>query len=274
MTIIQALILGIVQGATEFLPISSSGHLVLVPWLLNWDAGGGNSLAFDTLLHWGTLAAVLVYFWRDLRQILLAVVDGLRRRRPMETPSARLGWFIVVGSIPAALVGLLLEEWFEVVFGRPVAAALLLFGTAGLLLFAERSTAGERGLDTIGWREAMLIGVAQALAILPGVSRSGATISAGLRLGLERAEAARYSFLLSVPAVVGAGVWQLYQLLQSGGLSEQAGVLLTGFASAAVVGYLAIHTLLLFLRRRPLSLFAAYCILFGALSLTVYVVRG
>jgi undecaprenyl-diphosphatase len=272
-TIIKALILGIVQGATEFLPISSSGHLVLVPWLLNWNSGG-SSLAFDTLLHWGTLTAVLIYFWRDLRQILLAVLDGLRKRRPMETPSARLGWFIVVGSLPAALVGLLLEEWFELVFGKPVAAAVLLFGTAGLLLFAERTKTVERGLDSMAWRDAVLIGVAQALAILPGISRSGATISAGLRLGLGREEAARYSFLLSVPAVAGAGVWQLYQLSQSGGLSGQAAVLLTGFASAAVVGYLSIHTLLLFLKRRPLSLFAAYCILFGVLSLAVYVARG
>jgi undecaprenyl-diphosphatase len=274
LTIIRALILGILQGATEFLPISSSGHLVLVPWLLNWSAGDGNSLAFDTLLHWGTLVAVLIYFWRDLWRILLAVLEGLRNRRPLETPSARLGWFIVVGSIPAALVGLLFEEWFELIFGKPLAAAVLLFGTAGLLILAERIASGQRGLDSMVWRDALVIGLAQALAVLPGISRSGATISVGLMQGFGRREAARYSFLLSVPAVMGAGLWQLYRLFQSGGLSGQLAVLLTGFASAATVGYLAIHTLLLVIRKRPLSLFAAYCILFGALSLVVYVARG
>ncbi len=274
MTIIQALILGIVQGATEFLPISSSGHLVLVPWLLNWNSGDSHSLAFDTLLHWGTLVAVLIYFWRDLWQILLAVLDGFRNRHPMETPSARLGWFIVVGSVPAALVGLVLEDWFELVFGKPLAAAVLLFGTAGLLLLAERPRAGGRALGCMAWRDALVIGLAQALAVLPGISRSGATISAGLWRGFERAEAARYSFLLSVPAVLGAGVMQLYRLLQSGGLPGQSAALLAGFASAAAVGYLAIHTLLLMVRRRPLGLFAAYCILFGAFSVAVYVARG
>lgn len=274
MTIIQALILGIIQGATEFLPISSSGHLVLVPWLLNWRGGGSNSLAFDTLMHWGTMVAVLIYFWRDLWQIVLAVLRGLWDRHPLETPSARLGWFIVVGSIPAALVGLLLEEWFELIFGKPVAAAVLLFGTAGLLIFAERTRSRERSLDGMGWRDALVVGLAQALAVLPGISRSGATISAGLVQGFDRGEAARYSFLLSVPAVLGAGVLQLYQLIQSGGLSGQATVLLVGFGSAAAAGYLAIHTLLLLIRRRPLTIFAAYCILFGALSLVVYVVRG
>lgn len=273
MSFVQALMLGLVQGATEFLPVSSSGHLVLVPWLLGWENAVGGDLAFDTLLHLGTLLAVLTYFWRDLWVILLAVFRGIRSRRPLDEPMARLGWFIAVGSIPAAAVGLWLEDWFESLFGNPPAAALLLFGTAGLLIVAERAKPSDRGLDKMMWRDAIVIGAAQAFAILPGISRSGATISAALRMGLDRAEAARYSFLLSVPAVVGAGAWQLYRLLQQGGLSGQARVLLTGFTASAVVGYLAIHTLLIFVRKRPLTLFSVYCMAVGALSLVVYLVR-
>ncbi len=274
MSILQALVLGVVQGATEFLPISSSGHLVLVPWLLDWKPHAGGNLAFDTLLHWGTLAAVLTYFRRDLWQIVLAVLGGLRDKRPLHEPLSRLGWFIAVGSIPAAAAGFFLEEWFEELFGNPLAAALLLFGTAGLLFLAERAKSGRRGLDAMGWRDAIVIGVAQALAIMPGISRSGATISAAIMAGLDRADAARYSFLLSVPAVVGAGAWQLYRLLQLGSLTGQATVLATGFASSAVIGYLAIHSLLVFIRRRPLTVFAAYCLLLGTLSVVVYAVRA
>lgn len=273
MTLIQALILGIIQGATEFLPISSSGHLVLVPWLLGWQGVGESDLAFDTLVHWGTLAAVFGYFWNDIWRIVAAVLTGIRRRDLMGSPDARLGWFIFVGSIPAALVGFFLEDWFEGVFGKPLVAAILLLGTAGMLFFAERLGTRQRKLDSMTWCDAILIGFAQALAILPGISRSGATISAALKQGIDRAEAARYSFLLGIPAVVGAGVWQLSKLLREGPLTGQIGAVLVGFVSAAIVGYLAIHTLLLYVRKRPLYVFAVYCVLFAAFSLVVYAVR-
>ncbi len=273
MTPLQALVLGILQGATEFLPVSSSGHLVLVPWLLNWHGVGESELAFDALVHWGTLLAVLAYFRRELWQIVWAVLDGIRRREPLGTIDARMGWYILVGSIPAALFGLLLEDWFEELFGRPDAAALLLFATAGLLFFAERYGAKKRELETMRWVDAILIGVAQALAILPGISRSGATIAAALKQGFKRADAARYSFLLGVPAVLGAGAIQLLKLLDAGDLSGQIDTLMIGFVSAALVGYLAIHSLLLFVRRRPLYLFSLYCVVLGASSLVVYVLR-
>lgn len=274
MTWFEAIVLGIIQGATEFLPISSSGHLVLVPWLLHWQPAGQSNLAFDTLLHLGTLVAVVGYFWRDLIRILLAVVVGLRDRRPLGTPEARLGWFILAGSIPAALVGFLLEDWFDRVFGNPVAAASALFVTAALLFAAERIGRHRRDLATMGWWDAIWIGCAQALAIFPGISRSGATISTGLGRGLERAEATRYSFMLGVPAVAGAGVWQLAKLLTAGGAGIAPGILAAGFASAALIGFLAIHALLVFIRRRRLYLFSAYCALLGAISLLAYVVRS
>jgi undecaprenyl-diphosphatase len=287
LTDIQALILGIVQGATEFLPISSSGHLVLVPWILDWHGVGESDLAFDVLVHLGTLAAVFGYFWRDFKRMIGAAWSGIQRRDPMGAPDSRLAWFILGGSIPAGLVGLALEDWFEGLFGNPAAVAVLLFGTAGMLFLAERvrahgdaSRGHERGpntlntLNTMKWADALWIGAAQALAILPGISRSGATIAAGLRRGFDRAGAARFSFLLGTPAIIGAAALQLLDLLQAGALESQIKVLLMGFASAAVVGYLAIHTLLLYVRKRSLNIFAVYCALFGAVSLIIYVIRG
>jgi len=284
LTDIQALILGIVQGATEFLPISSSGHLVLVPWLLDWHGVGESNMAFDVLVHLGTLAAVFGYFWRDFKRMIGAAWSGVRRRDPMGDPDSRLAWFILGGSIPAGLAGLALEDWFEGLFGNPAAVAVLLFGTAGLLCLAERvrahgdaSRAPDRRLNTLNrmkWADALWIGAAQAMAILPGISRSGATIAAGLVRGFDRASAARFSFLLGTPAIIGAAALQLLDLLQAGALESQIKVLLIGFASAAVVGYLAIHALLLYVRQRSLNIFAVYCALFGAVSLIIYVIRG
>ncbi len=287
MTDIQALILGIVQGATEFLPISSSGHLVLVPWILDWHGVGESNMAFDVLVHLGTLAAVFGYFWRDFKRMIGAAWSGIQARDPMGDPDSRLAWFILGGSIPAGLAGLALEDWFEGLFGNPAAVAVLLFGTAGLLCLAERvrahgdaSRAPDRRLNTLDtlnrmkWADALWIGAAQAMAILPGISRSGATIAAGLLRGFDRASAARFSFLLGTPAIIGAAALQLLDLLQAGALESQIKVLLIGFASAAVVGYLAIHALLLYVRERSLNIFAVYCALFGTVSLIIYVIRG
>ena len=287
MTDIQALILGIVQGATEFLPISSSGHLVLVPWILDWHGVGESNMAFDVLVHLGTLAAVFGYFRRDFKRMIGAAWSGIQARDPMGDPDSRLAWFILGGSIPAGLAGLALEDWFEGLFGNPAAVAVLLFGTAGLLCLAERvrahgdaSRAHDRRLNTLDtlnrmkWADALWIGAAQAMAILPGISRSGATIAAGLLRGFDRASAARFSFLLGTPAIIGAAALQLLDLFQAGAPESQMKVLLIGFASAAVVGYLAIHALLLYVRERSLNIFAAYCALFGAVSLIIYVIRG
>lgn len=270
MSLLQALILGLVQGATEFIPISSSGHLVLVPWLLNWDKA---PLAFDTVVHWGTLVAILSVFWQDLWGLFVAGLNGLMaiagKNRPYDSAQARLAWAIVLGSVPAALAGFLLQDFFEELFGKPTAAAGLLVVTAGMLVLSERLSRQERPMSEIGWLDALFIGLAQAFAIMPGISRSGATIAAGLARGTQREAAARFSFLLSTPVILGAGLFKLLDLIAVGGLGDLAGALIVGFSVAAVSGYVCIRWLLNYLARRPLYLFATYCLLFGLFNLAV-----
>ncbi len=298
MNLIQAIILGILQGATEFLPVSSSGHLVLVPWLLDWPAPG---LAFDAVVHWGTALAVVAYFWRDWTVLVAAAFRSLRllTLRRLHTTSAgrfrgdggasdakvafqpsqgvadaRLAWFILLGTVPAALIGWLLEDFFEGMFARPAAAAAFLLVTAALLTASERLGRRERDLDTLTWLDALLVGLAQALAIFPGISRSGATIAAGLGRGLRREPAARFSFLLATPVILGAGVLKVMDLARMGGLMAQAPALVVGFLSAGIVGFGCIHLLLRYLQRRRLYPFAIYCAAVGVACLLVALMRG
>lgn len=264
MTIIEAIILGIIQGATEFLPISSSGHLLLVPALFNISEPDLNTTA---IAHLGTLLAVLIYFRRDIWQIIIAVLNGLYQRRPFEDDMSRLGWQILAGTIPAALAGLLFEETFDRIFGNPTIAAIALFGTAALLIVGERLHSGVKPLKELSWTDAVIIGLFQLIALLPGISRSGSTITGGLIRKLDRATAARFSFLLGIPAIAGAGLLALLDLLGSPDVSNQIPVLGVTFVVAAVVGYLCIAFLLSWLRRHRLYLFAIYCAAFGALYL-------
>lgn len=275
MSLFQAFILGLVQGATEFIPISSSGHLVLVPWLLSWESP---PLAFDTMVHWGTLVAVFGVFWLDLWVLLKAGLNGLLDAvgidRSYDGDQARLAWAILLGSLPAVLAGFLLADFFEELFGKPVAAAGLLLVTAGILTFSEWLGRQERPFSRIGWLDSLFIGVAQAFAIMPGISRSGATIAAGLSRGVQREAAARFSFLLSAPVVLGAGLFQLLDLMEAGGLDSLAGSLVVGFVTAAVSGYLCVRWLLKYLASRPLYIFALYCLTFGLFCLVVALLRG
>jgi len=264
--LVYAFLLGILQGATEFLPVSSSGHLVLVPWLLGWPAPG---LAFDAVVHWGTAVAVIVYFWRDWVSLVRAVFYS--RSGSLEV---RLAWFILLGTLPGALIGWLLEDFFEGMFARPVVAAGFLLVTAALLTGSERLGRRERDLDTLAWPDALLVGLAQALAIFPGISRSGATIAAGLGRGLRREPAARFSFLLATPIILGAGLLKVVDLAQMGGLAEQAPILVVGFLSAGVVGFGCIHFLLRYLQRHRLYSFAVYCAVVGIACLLVALTRG
>ncbi len=266
MSLLEALLLGLIQGLTEFLPISSSGHLVLVPALLGWRAA---PLVFDTTLHLGTLVAVLAVFWRDLWQILRAWWSDLRRGRPLQTTESRLGWWILLGTLPAILAGLLFEETLAALFGTPRAAGLFLLGTALLLVLAELLGRRRRELDEMTWPQALLIGIGQAAAIAPGLSRSGATIATGMFCGMKRAAAARFSFLLSVPIIAGTGILQLLKLWRAGAGQATALVLLVGFLAAMVTGYAAIRLLLAYVRRRPLYPFAVYCAAIGILALVV-----
>ncbi len=280
MNLFQALVLGLLQGATEFIPISSSGHLTLVPWLLNWPS---TPLAFDVLLHWGTLVAILVVFWRDLWALFLG---GLRSLGALfkggiagftaclkQDEQSRLAWLIILGSVPAAVLAFLFEDFLESLFDTPRAVSIFLLVTAGLLAFSEwRGTRG-RELKALTWLDTLLIGLGQAVAIAPGISRSGATIAAGLMRGVRRDAAARFSFLLSVPAVVGAGILKLKDLFDGSQWTGGWTPLAVGFIVSAITGYACIRFLLNYLRKGRLYVFAIYCALFGLACLIVSFVR-
>ena len=265
MDIIRAIVLGLVQGATEFIPVSSSGHLVLVPWVLGWDPPG---LLFDTLVHWGTLVAVLAYFWRDWRRLITAWLRGLAHR-DWRDPDARVMWFLLVGTLPAVILGYLLEGYFESLFGRPVWVSAFLLVTGALLVLAETLGQHTRRVQDMRWYDALVIGLAQAAAIAPGISRSGATMAVGLLRGLKRPEAARFSFLLATPIIFGAGLLQLVHAVSRPQPALQALPLLVGFLVAAASGYLCIWLLLRYLQKGRLFLFALYCVWVGTSCLLI-----
>ncbi len=255
MTILQALILGAVQGLTEFVPISSSGHLVLVPEALGWAPPG---LAFDVLLHVASLVALVIYFWSDL----VSIVRGTMRNEP---GARRLGRLLIVGTIPAALAGIILADYFEASFEDARSAAIQLGITAVILVAAElalryhaRSGRPLRDVDRLGILDAVAIGAAQAVSILPGISRSGSTIAAGLALRMERDAAARFGFLLAIPALAGAAVVKLPDL---GEVSLGVGAAVGGFVASLVFSYVAIAGLIRYLRTRTLYPFAVYCVI-------------
>jgi undecaprenyl-diphosphatase len=269
MTLLQAIFLGILQGATEFIPVSSSGHLVLVPWLLGWPEPG---LAFDAIVHWGTVLAVLAVFWRDLYRLLQAGLKSLRTRS-LADPDARVAWWIVIGTVPAVVIGYLFQDFFKTLFGTPVAAAGFLLVTGLILSLSERLGRQTHEAEEMSWLDALLVGLAQAAAIAPGISRSGMTIAAGLLRGVKRAAAARFSFLLVVPAILGAGILSLLDLAGEGVLATDWPLLVSGFVAAAVSGYLCIRFLLSYLRRGRLYGFAVYVWLLGGTSLIVALVQ-
>ena len=271
MPLFHAFILGIVQGATEYIPVSSSAHLVLIPWLLGWP---DSPFTFEVLVQWGTLVGVFAYFWQDLWDIVRGVIVGLARRRPFETPAARMGWYIIVGTLPAIVFGFTLKGFFEAAFGQPVAVAALLLGTAAILAAAERWGRRERTTGDLGWLDAVVVGFWQVTALLPGISRSGSTIGGAMLRGFDRPAAARFSFLLSVPALLGGGVVALWDMLEAGTLMADLPALAVGFAAAAVSGYLCIRWLLSYLKTRGLVVFSIYCASFGVFCLAVAVLRG
>jgi undecaprenyl-diphosphatase len=268
--LLQASVLGLVQGATEYLPVSSSGHLVLVPELLEWEK---SPFVFDVLVQQGTLLGVIIYFWKDLVDVAKAMLKGLAEKKPMADVNARLGWFVGLATIPAGVLGLAFDDWFEAVFKNPRWSAIFLFLTALLLVLAERF--GKRTREEISVVDSVVIGFAQALALLPGVSRSGSTISAGMLLSLDRTSAARFSFLMSIPVMVGAGVIAGKRLLEAPELIAQHGAgIALGFFVSALSGYAVIKWFLGYVKSRSLYGFAAYCVVFACLSLFVMYQRG
>lgn len=273
MDLIQAIVLGIVQGATEFIPVSSSGHLVLVPWLLGWEKP---PLIFDTMAHWGTLVAVVAYYWKDLMKIEANVQRDLANRTPLASPESRLAWLLVLATIPTVIIGLLFEKQFEkLFFSEPPYWVIGFLFITGLILWISESIGKRvREIESLSPGNALLFGLAQSLAITPGISRSGSTISMGLLLGFTRAAAARFSFLMMIPVVFGAGLLKLLELFKTGISGDQVLLLVAGFLSAAISGYVCITFLLNFLATRSVRTFAVYCWLFGTLCLVLAFMRG
>lgn len=257
MTLLQAAILGAVQGLTEFLPVSSSGHLIIGQHFLGLK---GEHLVFDAAVHWGTLVAVLWVFHREMGGIL-SVLFGRSRNLGYR----RLLWLIVVGSVFTGLIGLGFKEPLERLYGSWQVAAGMLLVTGALLFLAEWTSRDRKGLFGMGWQDGALVGIAQGIAIIPGISRSGATIATGLFLGVERNLAAQFSFLLAIPAILGAGLAQVPRLGNPG--EAELAPMFLGTLVAALTGYLAIKVLLRAVARGRLSLFAYYCWAVGGLVL-------
>jgi undecaprenyl-diphosphatase len=259
--LIQAVVLGVVQGIAEFLPISSSGHLVIVPELFGWQEFAGN-VSFDVLLHLGTLVAVFAYFWSDLWRLLMAAFSS----DPDKAADKRLAWLVVAGTFITGVIGLAFDDFFKSLFDRVIWVGLFLMVTSVILVVAERlSTKRFDAPERMTWLQASLIGLAQGFAIMPGISRSGSTISAGLLTGLDREQAARFSFLLSAPIILLASGKTAYDAISSGASSlPSLPVSIAAFAASAIAGYVSIAWLLNYLKKRSLYPFAVYTALVGA----------
>lgn len=270
MNILQAVILGIIQGASEFIPVSSSGHLVLVPWLLGWEAP---SLTFIVAAHWGTMIAVLTHFWSDWMRLLNGGLALLRDRRG-PNPEAQMLLVLVIGTIPAAIVGFFLSNTVDAMTSQPIPASIFLLVTALILFANSMHTRPSNSDQRLDWRDGIFIGLAQALAVFAGISRSGITIAAGRVRGLDNEGAARFSFLLATPAILGAGILGLVAFLREGDWVSELPALVTGFVSAAIVGYLSIRWLLDYLKKHSTLPFAIYCAVAGLLGLLVVAIRG
>jgi undecaprenyl-diphosphatase len=267
--LIQAIVLGIVQGLTEFLPISSSGHVLLVPVVFGWEDPGAG---FTAVIQLGTVSAVLIYFWRELATALRAWARSLTDPEARKTPEARLGWAVFVGTVPVVVAGLLLEEQIDTTFRSPLVVAWMLIGLAVFLGVAELVGSRKRALEEVRARDGLWVGLCQALALVPGASRSGSTIMGALFLGMDRQTAARFSFLLSVPSVLGSGLYKLVkdrdELFAHGALPTVVATL-----AAFVSGYAAIAFLIGFLKRNSTLVFILYRIALG-IAIVVLVAKG
>lgn len=268
MPIYQAVVLGVTQGLSEFLPISSSAHLTLAPWLFGWTDPG---LAFDVALHFGTLIAVLCFFRREWIALVAAFVRVIRTRR-VETDEDRRMTQLVIATIPAALAGLALGKYAESVFRTPQLVATMLIVVGVMLWLVDRAAAERHNLAQMTWRDALVIGLAQAFAIIPGVSRSGSTIMAGRATGMTREATAVFSFLLSMPIIAAAVVLQGPKAVH--GASGDMAALLVGVAASTISGWAAIGLLIRYVSRHSYGVFAVYRVVVGILVLRVAYARG
>ncbi len=296
MSLLHAIVISLLQGAFELFPVSSLGHSVLVPALLGWDEwkkGDPNNasfVAFVVVLHLGTAAALLTFFWRDWLRIIAAVLRSIGNRKLSDDPLEHLGWLIAVGTIPAGILGFLLETPLKDLFSKPVLVACFLVLNGGMMLAGERlrrrqrvavavgggAVATERrgkAIADVGFREGIGVGTAQALALLPGFSRSGATITGGLLAGLRHEDAARYSFMLATPIILAAGVLEVPKLFASGA-NIGLGLAAMGFVISGVTAYLAVRFLVRYFETERLDPFGYYCIAFGIFCLAFFGIRA
>ncbi|HET9906343.1 MAG TPA: undecaprenyl-diphosphatase UppP [Anaerolineales bacterium] len=265
MNILHAFILGIIQGLTEFIPVSSTAHLLIGQQLLNIPADDA-MFSFLVIVQLGTLISLFAFYWKDLLSIVRATLDFRR-----STPERNLGIYIIVATIPALLAGLLLKDAIEALFETPLLqASIRLFSAATLLTLAELLTKKNRSLNSMTWLDALIIGLFQILAVFPGASRSGSTISGGLFRGFDRVSAARFAFLMSIPVMLAAGGYETLDLIQMPNLGEFLPLLAVGFITAAVVGWFAIKWLIDYLSQRSLYIFAGYCAIVGSICLAIY----
>jgi undecaprenyl-diphosphatase len=273
MEIFAAAILGIVQGLTEFLPISSSAHLILVPWFFGWKPEG---IAFDVSLHVGTAMAVIAFFWRDWIRLAREVILGFKEGKPLGNPDRRLAWYLVVGTLPAVVAGLAFEDYVEQQLRSPLVIVFTLTILAAFLFWAERRSRQDRSIESYTWADSLIIGFSQAVALIPGVSRSGITMTVAMLRNSTRTSAARFSFLLSTPVIVGAGVLEILRLVKAvlhpapGMEVVHWNVLGVGFVAAAVSGFFCIRFFLHYLQTRSFMPFVVYRFLLAGLVLAYY----
>jgi undecaprenyl-diphosphatase len=273
-TVLQALVMGIVQGLTEFLPVSSSGHLIVVPFLFGWGDAFITSLAFSVMLHIGTLFALLVYFRHDWVRLVPAGLAAARDRSLAGDPDRKLAWLLVAATVPAAIAGVLLDKVIETSFREVGLVAVTLVVGGGILWFADRRGARSRGVQDVTLPIALGVGVAQAIALIPGISRSGISIAAARLAGLDRAAAARFSFLMATPVTLGAALFEVRRLVAGeAGVDVSVGPLVVGMVAAFISGTLAIGVLLRYLRTSSLDVFVWYRVLIAAVVLVVWLAR-
>ncbi len=268
-TLLAAVIMGIVQGLTEFLPVSSSGHLIIVPYLLGIDDPFITSLEFSVILHIGTLAALLLYFRTDWLRLVPAFFAAIRHRSLDGDPDRRLAILLAAATVPALIIGFLLRDLENVIREVGLVAVMLVVGGA-ILWLAERTGSRRRMALDLSIPQAFVVGGAQAIALIPGISRSGISISAGLFLGLRRAEAARFSFLMATPITAAAAAYELLQVVRGEGVAIQVGPMAAGLVTSFVFGVLAIAVLLRFLRTQSTDVFVAYRVILAAAVLIVW----
>lgn len=285
MEIIQAIILGLVQGLTEFIPVSSSAHLVIIPWLFGWKGGVTSSLTFDVACHLGTLVAVIVFFAKDWGRLIVAWFKSVAERKIGQDQDRRLAWFLLAACIPGGIAGVLFEDAINASFhtapipqASMILMAILIAAMGALMWVADALGKREITIGSIGLKDAILIGLAQALALFPGVSRSGSTITAGLALGYKREDAAKFSFLLATPIIAGSGLKSLYDLAKDFRAGSITGGELSlfpiGIAVAGISGFFCIKFLLGFLQKHSTRVFTWYRWALAALVLAVALVRG